>query len=81
MSDAIIEIVNMVRLTLTQTKLRIEYTYSQTSKLRFDRRRLQQVILNLLSNAIKFQSEGTITIMSDLKERDNKLFLEVSVED
>ena len=27
-SDAIFEIVNMMRLTLTQTKLRIEYTYS-----------------------------------------------------
>ena len=32
------------------------------SNMKFDKRRLQQVILNLLSNAVKFTQEGSIKV-------------------
>ena len=49
--------------------------------MRFDRRRLQQVILNLLSNAVKFQSKGVINVHSYMSLFDDDSFFEVSVQD
>jgi signal transduction histidine kinase len=37
-----------------------------------DRRRLTQVISNLLNNAIKFTQEGTVTVSSIIKRKDDK---------
>ena len=33
------------------------------SKIQFDKRRFQQVLINILSNAVKFQSNGTIQVI------------------
>jgi two-component system, OmpR family, sensor histidine kinase VicK len=37
-----------------------------------DRRRLTQVISNLLNNAIKFTKEGTVTVSTTIKSKDDK---------
>ena len=52
--------------------------------LKFDKRRLQQVLINLLSNAIKHQIQGEIkvevmVIRGGLKSSEN--FLKVSIKD
>ena len=67
---AINEIVKMVRITLAHKKLKIKCDLKGVShfdqEIRFDHRRLQQVLLNLLSNAIKFQSKGKIIVKAKL---------------
>lgn len=65
-SDAISEIVNMVNLTLDQTQLKIVYSKVRQDEIRFDVRRLQQVLLNILSNSCKYQRVGEITVSSDV---------------
>ena len=67
--QAIKEIVDMVTLTLNQDRLFIEYKYTNTNVIKFDIRRLQQVVLNLLSNAVKFQKEGVIKVCSEVVRR------------
>ena len=39
--------------------------------LKFDKRRLQQVLLNLLSNAVKFQTGGIIRVETEVIFEDN----------
>ena len=84
-SDAIIEMIQIIQLTLNQRKLEIVYDERQLKRLpilNFDKRRLQQVLLNLLSNAVKFMSYGFVTVKANLIERSiNNIFIEVSVED
>ena len=70
-SDAISEIVNMVNLTLDQTQLKIVHTRMKGDEIRFDVRRLQQVLLNILSNAIKYQRVGEITVSYDVQRQEN----------
>ena len=57
-SQAIIEIVDLVQATLEDENLSIELDIESVAEhyqvLKFDKRRLQQVLLNLLSNAVKF---------------------------
>ena len=51
--NVIIDIVNLVNLTLTK-QLKIRYfSNNSAQKLMLDKRRLQQVLLNLLTNAVK----------------------------
>ena len=40
-------------------------------EIRFDVRRLQQVLLNILSNAIKYQRVGEITVTYDVQRQEN----------
>lgn len=77
-SDAINEIVNMVNLTLDQTQLNIVHNKVRFDEIRFDVRRLQQVLLNILSNSIKYQRVGEITVSSDVQiQEDTKAVINV----
>ena len=77
--------IQIIQLTLNQRKLEIVYNSTQLKRLpslKFDKRRLQQVLLNLLSNAAKFTSKGVITVGTRLlKVANSNYILEVSVED
>jgi len=47
-----------------------------------DERRIKQVILNILSNAAKFTSQGMIKFhVTDIKESDHHVTIEISIED
>lgn len=47
-----------------------------------DQKRLQQVFLNLLSNAVKFtEREGSIKVMVEQFDKDDKTYLRLSVTD
>ena len=52
--EAINEIVSIFDLTLEHRKLKIIFHHLYIPKMKFDKRRLQQVVYNLLSNAVKF---------------------------
>ena len=53
--------------------------------MKFDKQRLQQVVLNLASNAFKFTQEGVVTIQARviIKHRDlqKRNFIEICVAD
>ena len=77
-----IELMNMtlsnrdLAIILTETGLK----YPDVVK--FDKRRLQQVLLNLLSNAVKFSKSGTILVTVNIKKQQNReALLEVQVKD
>ena len=77
--------IQIIQLTINQRKLEIVYDAKQLYKLpsiKFDKRRLQQVLLNLLSNAVKFTSKGIVTVSTLVIETtQNNYFLEITVED
>ena len=65
--ETIFETVQIVRLTLYRRSVKIDFDASNLVKLpqlKFDKRRLQQVVLNLLSNAVKYSNQGIILIGS-----------------
>ena len=76
-------------------KRRLKIVFNDSSlrnfiELKFDKRRLQQVLLNLLSNACKFQREGMIQVDSFIMRGSNhnhatvsnsEVFITVIVED
>ena len=84
-SQAILEMVQLIRLTLTRRKLQIQCDTSRLKRLpcmEFDKRRFQQVLLNLLSNAVKFSTAGVIAVNTLVFRKANgDNILEVSVED
>ena len=55
----------MMNYSIHQRRLKIKFDNSMmqhTPMIKFDKRRLQQVLLNLLSNACKFQTTGHIQV-------------------
>ena len=85
-SNALVEIVEMMRWTVQNTSLDIQFTSDQNDMGMhyFDKRRLQQVLLNLLSNAVKFQAAGRILVKLSIKNDEgngNRVTIMVSVTD
>ena len=96
-TEAINEIVHMLQTTIRSRQLAIEFKTKKkvsATQIKFDKRRLQQVLMNVLQNAIKFQKQGKIVVKARLKltdldddsddESDDALkwmMLEVSVHD
>ena len=64
--QAVNEIAAIVRMMLTQRKLEIKVDKKKFPNVKFDRRRMQQVLLNLLSNAAKFSTKGEIRVTPSL---------------
>ena len=78
--------IQIIKLTLFDRKFDICYDKARLHRIpraiKFDKRRLQQVLLNLLSNAVKFTSKGEIKVDAIVESKQNgKQFLEVSVTD
>jgi len=88
LKDAILEIVNLVRSTLEgktkEVKVVLDRSINTFRIMKFDKRRLQQVILNLLSNAVKFTLEGTIVVTASLRSGSffaRECLLDITVQD
>ena len=62
-----------MNMTLRSKDLSIEIDVSKIetlySRLIFDKRRMQQVLVNLLSNATKFQTEGVIKVTARVQKQ------------
>ena len=57
------EILDIVQLdSVSKNTFKYDLSSVANLKIKFDRRRLQQVLLNMLTNAVKFTKKGTITI-------------------
>ena len=63
---AISEMIDLMNATLVDMNLTIKKLMSKQifSHAKFDKRRLQQVLLNLLSNAVKYSKTGTIQVIA-----------------
>ena len=75
--ETIIEIVRMVSFTLPLGQLNIHFERPDFFQIRFDQRRLQQVVLNILSEAVTLASGDIINIKIDasLVEEGDDLFI------
>ena len=67
-ADTIKETIKILNVSLTDRNISIVSQIKHDLKLRFDKRRFQQVLLNLLSNATKFQTQGIILVKARVKE-------------
>ena len=84
--DAIREIIDLVESTIDEKDITIQLNLNSLSKadchVKFDKRRLQQVILNLLSNAVKFVSSGPVVVdVNIIDEVNDDLMLKIAVSD
>ena len=83
-NGALEEMIDLMNSTLVNRDLKIvkEFSKNVYALAKFDKRRLQQVLLNLLSNAIKFSQRGKITVMACIEiHLDQGTILSVKVKD
>ena len=72
LNDAILDVIEDDRKQITNANVKVMYEQGNgITVVEADRRRLTQVISNLLNNAIKFTKEGTVTITTTVKRKDN----------
>ena len=72
LNDAILDVIEDDRKQITNASVKVMYEPGNSvTVVEADRRRLTQVISNLLNNAIKFTKEGTVTITTTVKRKDN----------
>ena len=79
--DSISEMIELMNSTLVSRNMKIILNLDTQSRLpklaKFDKRRLQQVLLNLLSNSIKYTSKGNITVDPWVVIEDEKVLLRI----
>ena len=72
LNDAILDVIEDDRKQITNANVKVMYEPGNSvTVVEADRRRLTQVISNLLNNAIKFTKEGTVTVTTTVKRKDN----------
>ena len=72
LNDAILDVIEDDRKQITNANVKVMYEQENgITVVEADRRRLTQVISNLLNNAIKFTKEGTVTVTTTVKRKDN----------
>jgi two-component system sensor histidine kinase VicK len=73
LNDVVLDVIQDFRKQFASEKVKVMSVLSDSIILvEADRRRLAQVISNLLNNAIKFTKEGTITVSTTIKSKDDK---------
>jgi len=73
LNDVMLDVIQDFRKQFASEKVKVMSVLSDSIILvEADRRRLAQVISNLLNNAIKFTKEGTITVSTTIKSKDDK---------
>jgi signal transduction histidine kinase len=73
LNDAILDVIEDDRKQITNANVKVMYEPGNcVTVVEADRRRLTQVISNLLNNAIKFTKEGTVTVTTTVKRKDNR---------
>ena len=72
LNDAILDVIEDDRKQITNANVKVMYEPGNSvTVVEADRRRLTQVISNLLNNAIKFTKEGTVTVTTTVKKKDD----------
>jgi len=72
LNDAILDVIEDDRKQITNANVKVMYEPGNSvTVVEADRQRLTQVISNLLNNAIKFTKEGTVTVTTTVKRKDN----------
>ena len=91
LEDAITDIIQMMNFSISKRELTIKFDKSSlrmSPVIKFDKRRLQQVLLNLLSNACKCQMSGEIKVSAFCSQTNDSnsllnkgLYINVTVQD